>query len=133
MENAKRGSVVISHTTGNVSTLQGLVEVSGRTDDSRRPDQVPPGHAKGVLTVLLGGPEAAVKQAESVVLAYSKEVIRTGDPVPRSIRSWSTTSCSRPTPNSPPRQWNSVPNWVSSRRICSTIGHCSGRSAVGAF
>lgn len=81
MENAKAGSVVVSHTTGNVSTLQRLVDkypdgptivdgpISGSAKDI----------AKGVLTVLLGGPETAVKQVESVVLAYSKEVIRTGE------------------------------------------------------
>ncbi|MCS3880716.1 NAD-binding protein [Gordonia amarae] len=81
MANMKPGGVVVSHTTGNVSTLQRLVDqypdgpaivdgpISGSAKDI----------ANGVLTVLLGGPETAVKPAEAVVAAYSKEVIRTGE------------------------------------------------------
>ncbi|NED63482.1 NAD(P)-dependent oxidoreductase, partial [Streptomyces sp. SID10244] len=80
MSNAKAGTVVVSHTTGNVSTLEKIVAeypggpvvldgpVSGAATDIEA----------GKLTVLLGGDDKAVDRAEPVLAAYSDTVIRTG-------------------------------------------------------
>ena len=137
MENAKQGSVVISHTTGNVSTLQGLVEkypdgptildgpISGTAKDI----------AKGVLTVLLGGPEAAVKQAESVVLAYSKEVIRTGDlGTALNLKLVNNILFAANAQLAAAAVELGAKLGIESADLLNAIGHCSGRSsAVGAF
>ncbi|NDZ97440.1 NAD(P)-dependent oxidoreductase [Streptomyces sp. SID6673] len=82
MSNARAGSVVVSHTTGNVSTLEKLgaefpdgpalidAPVSGAATDIEA----------GRLTVLLGGDEAAVERAEPVLAAYADPILRTGGP-----------------------------------------------------
>ncbi|MDT5074446.1 MAG: hypothetical protein QOH82_3766 [Mycobacterium sp.] len=78
--NAKPGSVFVSHTTGNLSTLQALREssvtapeildapVSGTVDDI----------AAGTLTVLLGGPGDAVAAVTPILAAYADPVVATG-------------------------------------------------------
>lgn len=74
------GALVLSHTTGTVTTLRELAAaaptvtvldapISGTADDI----------AKGELTVLIGGPSDAVDTAASVVEAYADTVVRTGD------------------------------------------------------
>ncbi|MDQ2627277.1 MAG: NAD(P)-dependent oxidoreductase [Actinomycetota bacterium] len=80
LANAKPGTVVVSHTTGTVSTLTDLLEqfpagpvlvdapVSGGAHDI----------AAGKLTVLLGGPEEAVARARPVLAAYADPIITTG-------------------------------------------------------
>jgi 3-hydroxyisobutyrate dehydrogenase-like beta-hydroxyacid dehydrogenase len=78
--NAKPGSVVVSHTTGTVSTLETLradsasgpvvldAPVSGTADDI----------AAGTLTVLIGGPSDAVAAVTPVLAAYADPVVATG-------------------------------------------------------
>jgi 3-hydroxyisobutyrate dehydrogenase-like beta-hydroxyacid dehydrogenase len=77
--NARDGAIFVSHTTGTVATLQGLSDeaaapiivdapVSGTADDI----------AAGSLTVLLGGPVAAVEKAAAVLSAYADTIIPTG-------------------------------------------------------
>lgn len=78
--NAKSGAVVVSHVTGNVSTLARLAAeypsgptlidapVSGSADDIKA----------GRLTVLLGGEAQAVERVEPVLTAYANPIIRTG-------------------------------------------------------
>jgi len=80
LAHAAPDAVVISHTTGTVSTLTGLAAqfpsgpvlldapVSGSPDDI----------AAGRLTVLLGGPDAAVARARPVLGCYADPVISTG-------------------------------------------------------
>ncbi|MGV0793486.1 NAD(P)-dependent oxidoreductase [Mycolicibacterium sp. XJ1819] len=74
------GAIVLSHTTGSVATLRELAAaqpavtvldapVSGTADDI----------TNGQLTVLIGGPQAAVETAATVVDAYAETVLRTGD------------------------------------------------------
>ncbi|TLF98260.1 NAD(P)-dependent oxidoreductase [Nocardia cyriacigeorgica] len=77
---ARRDAVVVSHTTGAVSTLVGLAEahpdgpvlldgpVSGSAKDIE----------KGQLTVFLGGPDSAVESVRPVLSAYANTVIPTG-------------------------------------------------------
>jgi 3-hydroxyisobutyrate dehydrogenase-like beta-hydroxyacid dehydrogenase len=73
------GTLVLSHTTGAVTTLHELTTaattvtvldapVSGTADDI----------ANGRLTVMIGGPSDAVETAASVVDAYAALVLRTG-------------------------------------------------------
>jgi len=81
MANAKPGSVVVSHTTGLLSTLTTLkaeypagpelidAPVSGSADDI----------LAGSLTVLLAGPEAVRDRVRPVLAAYSDPIIDTGD------------------------------------------------------
>jgi 3-hydroxyisobutyrate dehydrogenase-like beta-hydroxyacid dehydrogenase len=78
--NAKPGSVFVSHTTGNVSTLEELRDhspsapvildapVSGTADDI----------AAGTLTVLLGGPGDVVATVTPILAAYADPVVATG-------------------------------------------------------
>jgi 3-hydroxyisobutyrate dehydrogenase-like beta-hydroxyacid dehydrogenase len=78
--NAKPGAVFVSHTTGTVATLEALrghsvsgpvvldAPVSGTADDI----------AAGTLTVLLGGPSAAVAAVTSVLAAYADPIVATG-------------------------------------------------------
>jgi 3-hydroxyisobutyrate dehydrogenase-like beta-hydroxyacid dehydrogenase len=78
--NAKPGSIFVSHTTGNVSTLKALgaesssppiildAPISGSAEDI----------LAGKLTVLIGGPAAAVERAASVIRAYAENVIAAG-------------------------------------------------------
>lgn len=73
-------AVVVSHTTGAVSTVQGLAgaypdgptlldgPVSGSASDI----------AAGKLTVLLGGSAAAVEVAEPILQSYADPVVATG-------------------------------------------------------
>lgn len=80
MANAKSGAVLVSHTTGTVSTLTKLMAefpagpvlvdapVSGGAHDI----------AAGELTVLLGGPDDAVARVQPVLAAYADPVITTG-------------------------------------------------------
>lgn len=80
LADVKPGTVVVSHTTGTVSTLTGLLEqfpagpvlvdapVSGGAHDI----------AAGKLTILLGGPDDAVARARPVLAAYADPVITTG-------------------------------------------------------
>lgn len=77
---ARPGTPVVSHTTGTVATVAGLAAahpgagvlldgpVSGTADDI----------AAGRLTVLLGGPEAAVERALPALVAYAEPVLTTG-------------------------------------------------------
>jgi 3-hydroxyisobutyrate dehydrogenase-like beta-hydroxyacid dehydrogenase len=79
--NAKPGSVVVSHTTGTLSTLNELAAssdappvildapVSGTADDI----------AEGTLTVLVGGPAEAVERARPVLAAYADPIVATGE------------------------------------------------------
>jgi 3-hydroxyisobutyrate dehydrogenase-like beta-hydroxyacid dehydrogenase len=79
--NAKPGSVFVSHTTGNVSTLEELRDhaasaptvldapVSGTADDI----------AAGTLTVLIGGPSEAVTVVTPILGAYADPVVATGE------------------------------------------------------
>lgn len=77
--NAKPGAVFVSHTTGNLSTLEALQAadgpvildgpVSGTADDI----------AAGTLTVLLGGPSGAVAAVTPILAAYADPVVPTGE------------------------------------------------------
>lgn len=79
--NAKPGAVLVSHTTGNVSTLTELATasasaptildapVSGTAEDI----------AAGNLTVLAGGPADAVERVKPVLAAYANPIIGTGE------------------------------------------------------
>jgi 3-hydroxyisobutyrate dehydrogenase-like beta-hydroxyacid dehydrogenase len=79
--NAKSGSVFVSHTTGNLSTLEGLRDshpsppvildapVSGTVESIEA----------GTLTVLLGGPSDAVQMVTPVLAAYSDPIVPTGE------------------------------------------------------
>ncbi|WP_102141956.1 NAD(P)-dependent oxidoreductase [Mycobacterium hubeiense] len=79
--NAKPGAVFVSHTTGNLSTLEALRDssaappvildapVSGTADDI----------AAGKLTVLLGGPADAVAAVTPILAAYADPVVATGE------------------------------------------------------
>lgn len=80
LASADPGTVVVSHTTGTVSTLTKLTAdfpgpvlvdapVSGGAHDI----------AAGTLTVLLGGPDDAVARAQPVLAAYADPVITTGE------------------------------------------------------
>jgi len=78
--NAKPGSVFVSHTTGTVATLQALLDgpasapvmldapVSGTAEDI----------AAGTLTVLIGGPDDAVRAVTPILAAYADPVVATG-------------------------------------------------------
>jgi 3-hydroxyisobutyrate dehydrogenase-like beta-hydroxyacid dehydrogenase len=78
--NAKSGSVFVSHTTGNLSTLEALqagsakapvildAPVSGTAGDI----------AAGTLTVLIGGPSDAVAAVTPLLAAYADPVVPTG-------------------------------------------------------
>ena len=77
---AKPGSVFVSHTTGNVSTLTALATaaealtvvdapVSGTAEDI----------AAGTLTVLIGGSADAIERAKRPVSAYASPIIATGE------------------------------------------------------
>jgi 3-hydroxyisobutyrate dehydrogenase-like beta-hydroxyacid dehydrogenase len=78
--NAKPGAVLVSHTTGTLSTLEALRDgspaapiiidapVSGTADDI----------AAGTLTVLIGGPSDAVAAVTPVLAAYADPVVATG-------------------------------------------------------
>ncbi|MFW0785790.1 NAD(P)-dependent oxidoreductase [Gordonia sp. CPCC 206044] len=80
LTNARSTSVVVSHVTGNVSTLEKLV--AEFPDGPEIIDAPVSGSAKdiaaGEITVLVGGNEAAVDRAEPVLAAYAKPIIRTG-------------------------------------------------------
>ncbi|MDT5014842.1 MAG: hypothetical protein QOD39_1002 [Mycobacterium sp.] len=79
--NAKSGSVFVSHTTGNLSTLTALRDshpsppvildapVSGTVESIEA----------GTLTVLLGGPSDAVQMVTPVLAAYADPIVPTGD------------------------------------------------------
>jgi 3-hydroxyisobutyrate dehydrogenase-like beta-hydroxyacid dehydrogenase len=81
VENAKPGSVFVSHTTGALSTLLELADqradapvildapVSGTADDI----------AAGGLTVLIGGPADAVTTVTPILAAYADPVVATGE------------------------------------------------------
>ncbi|WP_280382635.1 NAD(P)-dependent oxidoreductase [Nocardia wallacei] len=78
---AGKECVVVSHTTGTVSTVRGLAAgypqgpvlldgpVSGSAEDI----------AAGKLTVLLGGPGAAVEAARPVLESYAETIAATGE------------------------------------------------------
>jgi 3-hydroxyisobutyrate dehydrogenase-like beta-hydroxyacid dehydrogenase len=78
--NAKPSAVFVSHTTGNLSTLEALRDqsptgpvvldapVSGTADDI----------VAGTLTVLLGGPDDAVANVTPILAAYADPVVATG-------------------------------------------------------
>lgn len=78
--NAKPGSIFVSHTTGNLSTLEALAAespsppvildapISGSAEDI----------LAGKLTVLIGGPDEAVATVTPVVRAYAENVIPAG-------------------------------------------------------
>lgn len=78
--NAKPGAIFVSHTTGTLSTLEALRDcspappvildapVSGTADDI----------AAGTLTVLVGGPSAAVATVTPILAAYADPVVATG-------------------------------------------------------
>ncbi|SOX56961.1 NAD(P)-dependent oxidoreductase, partial [Mycobacterium ahvazicum] len=78
--NAKPGAVLVSHTTGTLSTLEALRDsclsppvildapVSGTADDINA----------GSMTVLIGGPSDAVAAVTPVLNAYADPVVATG-------------------------------------------------------
>jgi len=77
--NAKAGSIVVSHTTGTLTTLESLRDhpsaptildapVSGTADDI----------AAGTLTVLIGGPAEAVQLVTPTLAAYANPIVPTG-------------------------------------------------------
>lgn len=78
--NAKPGAVLVSHTTGTLSTLEALRDgapaspvildapVSGTADDINA----------GTLTVLIGGPSDAVAAVSPILAAYADPVVATG-------------------------------------------------------
>ncbi|MDT5000324.1 MAG: hypothetical protein QOK12_2429, partial [Mycobacterium sp.] len=78
--NAKPGSVFVSHTTGNLSTLEALTDgsatapvvldapVSGTVENIKA----------GTLTVLIGGPSDAVAAVTPLLAAYADPVVPTG-------------------------------------------------------
>jgi 3-hydroxyisobutyrate dehydrogenase-like beta-hydroxyacid dehydrogenase len=78
--NAKPGSIFVSHTTGNLSTLEALRDTSAAPPDildapvSGTADDI----AAGTLTVLLGGPGDAVAAVAPVLAAYADPVVPTG-------------------------------------------------------
>jgi 3-hydroxyisobutyrate dehydrogenase-like beta-hydroxyacid dehydrogenase len=78
--NAKPGSIFVSHTTGNLSTLEALRDTSAPPPDildapvSGTADDI----AAGTLTVLLGGPGDAVAAVAPVLAAYADPVVPTG-------------------------------------------------------
>jgi 3-hydroxyisobutyrate dehydrogenase-like beta-hydroxyacid dehydrogenase len=78
--NAKPGSIFVSHTTGNLSTLEALRHASAAPPDildapvSGTADDI----AAGTLTVLLGGPGDAVAAVAPVLAAYADPVVLTG-------------------------------------------------------
>jgi 3-hydroxyisobutyrate dehydrogenase-like beta-hydroxyacid dehydrogenase len=76
---ARPGAVLVSHTTGQVGTLNSIqasapelqivdAPVSGTSADI----------AKGQLTVLIGGPAAAVERVTPVLSAYANPIVATG-------------------------------------------------------
>ena len=79
--NAKPGAVIVSHTTGTLSTLEALQDssatppvildapVSGTVEDINA----------GTLTVLIGGPSDAVAAATPILAAYADPVVATGN------------------------------------------------------
>ncbi|MCV7397934.1 NAD(P)-dependent oxidoreductase [Mycobacterium paraseoulense] len=78
--NAKPGSIVVSHTTGTLTTLESLRDdpsaptildapVSGTADDI----------AAGTLTVLIGGPAEAVQLVTPTLAAYANTIVPTGE------------------------------------------------------
>ena len=79
--NAKPGSVFLSHTTGTVSTLEALRDSSPRAPVildapvSGTAENI----AAGTLTVLVGGPTAAVERVAPVLAAYADPVVSTGE------------------------------------------------------
>ncbi|MDV6264924.1 NAD(P)-dependent oxidoreductase [Rhodococcoides yunnanense] len=77
--NARQGAIFVSHTTGTTATLRELAAdpaapvivdapVSGGVNEI----------ASGTLTVLIGGPDAAVERASAVLSAYANPIIATG-------------------------------------------------------
>ncbi|MCV7280261.1 NAD(P)-dependent oxidoreductase [Mycolicibacterium flavescens] len=79
IDHCAAGTVVLSHTTGSVSTVRDIdsaradvtvldAPISGTAEDI----------ANGRLTVLIGGPADAVETAAEVVQAYAATVLRTG-------------------------------------------------------
>lgn len=78
--NAKRGSIFVSHTTGNMATLKAIAEqspspptildapISGSAEDI----------LAGKLTVLIGGPAGAVDRVTPIVRAYAENIIAAG-------------------------------------------------------
>jgi 3-hydroxyisobutyrate dehydrogenase-like beta-hydroxyacid dehydrogenase len=79
--NAKPGTMLVSHTTGSVSTLADLVAASGGS--LRVVDAPVSGTAEdignGTLTVLLGGPADAVEEVTPLLGAYADPIIATGE------------------------------------------------------
>jgi 3-hydroxyisobutyrate dehydrogenase-like beta-hydroxyacid dehydrogenase len=79
--NARPGTVLVSHTTGSVSTLADLAAASG--GGLRVVDAPVSGTAEdignGTLTVLLGGPADAVQLVTPVLGAYADPIIATGE------------------------------------------------------
>ena len=78
--NAKPGAVFVSHTTGTLSTLEAL-----RDSSSSAPvilDAPVSGTVEnidaGTLTVLIGGPSAAVTAVTPILAAYADPVVATG-------------------------------------------------------
>ncbi|MFF0490186.1 NAD(P)-dependent oxidoreductase [Nocardia sp. NPDC004068] len=80
LERAARDAVIVSHTTGSIATLRALAAahpdgpvlldgpISGGPHDI----------AAGELTVLLGGPAAAVETVRPVLSAYAGNIVATG-------------------------------------------------------
>ncbi|MFE3543939.1 NAD(P)-dependent oxidoreductase [Nocardia sp. NPDC059177] len=80
LANARADAVVVSHTTGAVATITELAAV--RPDGPVLLDGPVSGSAEdiaaGRLTVLLGGPAAAVEAVRPVLAAYASSVLATG-------------------------------------------------------
>ncbi|MBH0775489.1 NAD(P)-dependent oxidoreductase [Nocardia bovistercoris] len=77
---ARPDAVIVSHTTGTVSTIKDLAAL--RPDGPTLLDGPVSGSAEdiaaGKLTVLLGGPPEAVESVRPVLAAYSASIIATG-------------------------------------------------------
>jgi 3-hydroxyisobutyrate dehydrogenase-like beta-hydroxyacid dehydrogenase len=78
--NAKQGALLVSHTTGSVTTLEELATASagevtvldapvcGSAEDV----------AAGSATVLIGGPDSAIECVKPILAAYGRPIIPTG-------------------------------------------------------
>jgi 3-hydroxyisobutyrate dehydrogenase-like beta-hydroxyacid dehydrogenase len=76
---AKTGTVLISHTTGSVGTVAALAAAAPQLDIVDAPvsgtaDDI----AKGKLTILIGGHDAAVGRVTPILGAYANPIVATG-------------------------------------------------------
>src|ERR1700712_298614 len=80
IDNAKSGSIFVSHTTGTLSTLEALRDSSAKAPvilDAPVSGTVE-SIVAGTLTVLVGGPSDAVATVTPILAAYADPVLPTG-------------------------------------------------------